>query len=104
MYGKLQPFYLDSSKSLHDYSKATNLTLNVDKEGMLIGNFTTPGQKKIEETHIVKTDETGHATITFKSGSVVSRFWYAGLVGDNRSDYSQIAITTGIVKRIMMLR
>ena len=74
----------------------------VDREIILIGNFTIPAQPEIQETFRIKTDQDGRAVLNFQVGSVVSRFWYAGLAGMNRDEYEKIILEPGSVKRITM--
>lgn len=78
-------------------------TPTVNQEIILVGNFITPEQQEIREKYIIRTDETGHATLNFKAGSVVSSSWYDGSAESKRDEYTQIAIEPGIVQKITMI-
>jgi hypothetical protein len=66
----------------------------------MVGNYNPPDQQEIKESFTMKTDEAGQANLSFKAASVVSKFWYVGLNGDNIKDFEKIAIDQGIVKKI----
>ncbi len=100
-------YWITNSFQLQDDDTGIEITVvyqdnlpAVDEKIIFIGNFIFPGQQAIKETFIIRTDGTGKVTLNFKAGSVVSRFWYAGLAGNKREEYTKIAIEPGIIKRI----
>jgi hypothetical protein len=78
-----------------------NLTV-AGKEIILVGNYNPPDRQEIKESFTMKTDEVGQASLRFKTASVVSKFWYVGLNGDNIKDFEKIAVDQGIVKKIII--
>lgn len=74
------------------------------EEIILVGNYNIPDQQEIKESFTIRMDENGQAMLSFKSGSVISKFWYIGLNGDNIKDFEKIAIDQRIVNKITIKR
>lgn len=70
---------------------------------VFIGNFNSPDQLEVQDSFSVTTDKDGKALLRFPENSVVSRYWFIGLTGTNKQDYSSFSIFPGRSNKYVLI-